>query len=389
MWKSRIIYISIIAAAFIFSQSLYDSVSFLTLIVLLAFPFLTIFLAVISFPLIKARLFCSKKEVCRFENLDLRIVIRNRSPFVSSAFRIFCSLPDKNGKTNEKICFVVNSQCGKKCYFDYHCFFANRGVYSVSIDSIEYYDFLKLIKIKKKIGCELKIVSNPARIQLPMSVSSQRQNQENSNVLGTLLVSDGGDMVGVRDYVYGDNVKNIHWKLSSKNDNLVIKSFAEDIYDQAYIIVDLSSYYSDTYIAKSMSDCVIETAIATIRSYHKNSIRFSVLINISKSEIKSFRVVSESDLFEVESFISLLPRVTGCSVSDVLNGININNVSGAEVCVITSFGSGDVVKNVKKHFVDSNTKLNIINISLYDADSEAGVVTYTKDYIENQIKGLN
>ncbi len=389
MWKSRIIYISIIAAAFIFSQSLYDSVSFLTLIVLLSFPLITILLAALSFPFIKVKLFSTKTKVCRFEKFDLKILIKNQSPFVSSAFKILCHLPDIEGKNNEKICFAVNSQCGRKCYFIHQSFFANRGMYSVYIDSIEYYDFLKLIKIKKKVGCELKISCYPARIQLPIDICSQRQNQENSNVIGTSLVSDGGDMVGVRDYVYGDNVKNIHWKLSSKNDNIVIKSFAEDIYDQAYIVIDLSAYYNDIFIAKSMSDCVVETAIATIRSYQKNLIRFSVIVNISKSETKSFRVMSESDLFEIESFISLLPFVSDCTVSDVLNGINLNGVLGAEVCVITSFGSNDVVKNVKKHFVDSNTKLNIVNISLYDFDNEAGLVTYTKDFIENQIKGLN
>ena len=315
--------------------------------------------------------------------------MRNQSPFVSSSFKINCTFPDAQGKQKEQICFVVNIGCGKKCYFTHDAYFANRGVFNISIDSIEYFDFLRLIRIKKKIGHELTVISNPARINLPMEVCSQRQNQENSNVLGMSIIADGGDMVGVRDYVYGDNIKNIHWKLSSKSENLVIKSFAEDIYDQAYIIVDMSSYYSDIFIAKSMSDCVVETAFAAIRSYHKNSIRFSVVVNFSKSETKTFRVVSESDLFEVERFLSLLPIVTECSVSDLLSSIDVNTVSGTEVCVITSFGSDDIVKNIKKHFVDSNTKLNIINITLYDDIVENGVVTYSKDYIENQIKGLN
>lgn len=387
MWKSRCIYLSIIIAAFIFSQALYDSVSFLTLLVLLAFPIITIFLASLSFPLVKSRLFCSKKAVYRFEKFVLKIVIRNNSPFVSSTFKIYCSLPNDEGKDKEKVCFVVNSPCGQKCYFDYECFFANRGVYTLVIDKIEYYDFLKLIKIKKKIGWELKIKSNPARINLPTDVFYQRQNQENSNVIGTQVVLEGGDMVGVRDYVYGDNIKNIHWKLSSKNDNLVIKSFAEDVYDQAYVVVDMSSYHNDVYTSKSMSDCVIEAAFATMRAYLKNSIRFSVLVNLSKSDIRTYRIVSEADLFEAESFMSLLPAVSGCTVSDILSGVNINSIAGAEVCVITSFGSNEVVKNVKKFFVDSNTKLNIINISLYECESEPEVVTYTKDYIENQIKG--
>ena len=63
----------------------------------------------------------------------------------------------------------------------------------------------------------------------------------------------------------------------------------------------------------------------------------------------------------------------------------INIVSS---CIITSFGSNDVVKNVKKHFIDVNTKINIVNISLYEDEEENGLTIFTKDYIENQIKGF-
>ncbi len=388
MWKSRLVYLAIIVAGFVFSQALYDSVSLLTLIVLLAFPFVTILLSVISFPLINVKILSSCHSLCRFDNFTVRIKMCNSSPFVSPNFKIYCSVPDSQGQKIEKVCFVVNAPCARFGHFDYNCFFANRGVYTLKVDYVEYYDFLKLVKIRKKVNREISVVSKPAVIELPMHITSERQNQDNSNVLGTSLVIDGGDMVGVRDYVHGDNIKNVHWKLSSKHENLVMKAFAEDIYDQAYIVVDMSSYYSDAFTSKSMTDCVIEAAMSIIRSYHKNSIRFSVIVNITKSEIKTFRVSSAQDLFEVESFLSMLPMVPDSSISDLLNGFNINSVSGAEVCVITSFGSNDVIKAVKKHFIDSNSKIDIVNISLYDDEKEAGLTTFTKDYIENQIKGL-
>ncbi len=388
MWKSRIIYFSIIIAGFIFSQALYDSVSFLTLIVLIAFPFISILLSAISYPLVNVKIFSTNNSLCRFDKFTLRIKMCNSSPFVAPVFNVYCSLPDENGKTIDPVRFVLNAPCARHGYFDYVCFFANRGVYELSVDCVEYYDFLKLIKIKKRLNSKISVISQPATIKLPMSINAQRQNQDNSNVLGTSPVLDGGDMMGVRDYVYGDNLKNAHWKLSSKYDNIVMKSFAEDIYDQAYIVVDMSSYYNDYYTAKSMSDCVVESALSIIHSYQKNSIRFSVVINLSKTENKTFRVSSAQQLFEVESFISMLPYVEDSDISDVLRGVNVNAASGAEVCIITSFGSNDVKKHVKKYFIDVNTKVNIINISLYNDEETDGIINYSKDYIENQIKGL-
>ena len=388
MWKSRIIYLSIIVAGFVFSQALYDSVSFLTLIVLVSFPLITILLSAMSYPLVNVKILSTNNSICRFDKFTVRIKMYNLSPFVSPAFKIYCSLPDEQGRTIENICFAINAPCAKNGYFDYNCFFANRGVYNLKVDFIEYYDFLRLIKIKKRLNSNISVISKPAEIKLPLSVDSQRQNQDNSNVLGMSPVLDGGDMVGVRDYVHGDNIKNAHWKLSSKLENIIMKTFAEDIYDQAYIVLDMSMYFNDFYTAKSMSDCVVESALSIIRSYHQNSIRFSVIVNLSKTEFKTFRVASAQDLFEVQSFISMLPYVENSTVSDVLRSININAVSGAEVCVVTSFGSNDVVKAVKKHFIDVNSKINIVNISLYNDEDEDGLVTYTMDYIENQIKGL-
>ena len=121
-----------------------------------------------------------------------------------------------------------------------------------------------------------------------------------------------------------------------------MKTFAENIYDQAIVIADMSAYYDDEYINKSMTDCVVECALSAIRDYAKSSVRFSLIVNTSKNTVLYFPIMSQSDLYEASTGIMMTPMVTDSSVTDLLRSIDINTVSGCEVCIITSFCSDNL-----------------------------------------------
>lgn len=384
MYKSRLIYLAILIAAFVFSQALYESISYMTLIIVLILPVFSVLMSVLSYPLVSVNATTSKTELCRFDKFLMCVTVNNKSPLISPSLKITCSVPDIEGKTTEQVVFVLNSSFARKGSFDYSCSFAYRGINEITVDNVEYYDFLKLIKIKKKIAKSAVVTVKPRRIELKLPVSSYQQNQENSNMVGTANVLSGGDMIGVREYSLGDNLKNVHWKLSAKSEELIMKSFAENIYDKAFVIADMSAYYSDEYTSKAMTDCVVEATLSAIRSYVESSVRFSLLINISKNESIRYPISTPNDLFAAESVLSLTPMINNTSVLDTLRNIDFNSLSGCEVCIISSFASEEVLKNIKKIFIDKKCRLNIINISKTESKEKDGVIVYTKQFIENQ-----
>ena len=386
MYKSRLIYLAIIVASFIFSQALYEPVSYMTFIIVLILPVISVVLALLSYPLIKIKISASRTDVFRFEDFAVKISVKNYSPFISPSFKIFCIMPDDDGVKTEQTLFMVNSAVGSGGIIEYTRFFSSRGVYSVIAQSVEYYDFLKLIKIKKKIAAVVSVRSKPRNIELRLPVSSEQQKQDNSTFVGSTIVNSGGDMFGVRDYITGDNMKNVHWKLSAKNEELVMKTFAENIYDQAIVIADMSAYYDDEYINKSMTDCVVECALSAIRDYAKSSVRFSLIVNTSKNTVLYFPIMSQSDLYEASTGIMMTPMVTDSSVTDLLRSIDINTVSGCELCIITSFCSDNLLKNIKTMLIDQKSKLTVIRISEYEIPERDGVLSYTREYIELRSK---
>ena len=386
MYKSRLIYLAIVVAAFIFSQALYEPVSYMTFIIVLILPVLSVILALLSYPLVRIKINVSRADIFRFEDFTVRISVKNYSPFISPSFKIFCRVPDDDGVKTELTLFMVNSAVGSGGVFDYKRFLSNRGMYSINVEAVEYYDFLKLIKIKKKIDSVAFVRSKPRNIELRLPVSSEQQKQENSTFIGSTIVNSGGDMFGVRGYITGDNMKNVHWKLSAKSEELIMKTFAENIYDQAIVIADMSAYYDNEYINKSMTDCVVECTLSAIRDYARSSVRFSLIVNTSKNTVLRFPIMSQSDLYEASTGIMLTPMVTDASVTDILRSIDINSVSGCEVCIITSFCSDNLLKNIKTMLIDQKSKLTVIRISEYEIPERDGVLSYTREYIELRSK---
>ena len=44
----------------------------------------------------------------------------------------------------------------------------------------------------------------------------------------------------IRNYIPGDKLQNIHWKLSAKNEELQVKEFSKPYSDEVTLLVDLS-----------------------------------------------------------------------------------------------------------------------------------------------------
>ncbi len=382
MYKSRLIYLSIVVAAFIFSQALYESVSYMTLIIVLILPFISVFLALLSFPLLKVFISTANKSIFRYSDFTVKIKLNNYSPFICPSFKINCTMPDDTGADVEKVSFMVNMSAGSGGSLKYSRFFANRGKYVVSVDSIEFFDFLKLLKFTKKVSKSIIMTVKPCDLELQLPVTSELQRQENSMIVGTTPVNSGGDMFAVRDYIFGDSMKNVHWKLSAKSEDIVVKTFAENIYDQAIVIADMSCYYDDKFLGRSMTDCVIEATLSAINDYNKSSVRFSLIYNVGKNENIYCPIVSPSDLIIAQNSIMMTPMVENSSVTDLLQNVDINIISGCEVCLITSFGSDDMIKKVKAMFIDIKSRLKVIRITELDTPEADGVLSYSKEYIE-------
>ena len=81
-----------------------------------------------------------------------------------------------------------------------------------------------------------------------------------------------GDMTGIREYVAGDPVRNIHWKLSEKTDKMLVKELGEQLTDQYLLLLDSSA---DIAQDPAALDAVASVFASLIRAMRENDMILS------------------------------------------------------------------------------------------------------------------
>ena len=74
-----------------------------------------------------------------------------------------------------------------------------------------------------------------------------------------------GDMIGIREYVAGDPVRNIHWKLSEKTDKMLVKELGDPVTDQYLLLLDSAADIAQDPVALDSVASVYASLIKAMR----------------------------------------------------------------------------------------------------------------------------
>lgn len=131
--------------------------------------------------------------------------------------------------------------------------------------------------------------------------------------------SVAGDMVGIREYVAGDPVRNIHWKLSEKTDKLLVKELGEPQTDNYLLLLDSA--------ANIAHDPAALDAVASVFASLMHSMRLADLVfnagwtDHMTGEPAIRRIITEDDYNEaMDSFLAIpaaAPSAFGRIESDI------------------------------------------------------------------------
>lgn len=176
------------------------------------------------------------KDKCK-----VSLVIRNNS-FIP-LIRCKTVVQVQFGRNNKKRNYTVRTYCGAKslqtCEFNVGC--ADCEVVSMKIKKFYVYDFLNLFCLFRKAESKSDILVLP---EMPDDLLIQRMgykinNDENMQYSDKKPGDDLTEIFAIRDYTGGDKIRNIHWKLSSKKDKLMVKEYSLPLTENDVVIVDV------------------------------------------------------------------------------------------------------------------------------------------------------
>lgn len=135
------------------------------------------------------------------------------------------------------------------------------GAYTAGIRQVELWDALGLFRKKVPVRGQFPVLVLPRLrpvepLQIAEPVPDETVQTTRTTVVG------GTDYTGVREYVPGDPMKQIHWKLSAHTRSYLTK-IQESSSQQTYtVLLDLTSGETDPELLMELCDCLAETALS-------------------------------------------------------------------------------------------------------------------------------
>jgi len=324
--KSRITYLCVILFAFVFSQALSSPLSAFVLLFILLLPVFTLIYAIITAFMLKYSVMCKTdssdgkevRTVMRGDTMHAVCLLENVSFLPIFYIEAHVVYPDKNTvSVKENIRELTLLPFGKTETGE-RIRFLHRGKYTFGIRYVVIYDLLRLFKIKTRTDASVNIEVLPKCGSLDIfSYRSRSLSGESSGLSNS--GEERTELFGVREFLPGDNLKNIHWKLTSKSDSEVfdpfVKIYSGDDRRQRFILCDPS--VSSKLLAPpeneaikpadrenaeknelcSLGDGIIEAALAAAYSAVRSGTECTVKwFDIKKESISSMTVASFNDL---------------------------------------------------------------------------------------------
>lgn len=265
--------------------------------------------------------FTTQTSVRKRENGNVLLTIENHAmiPVFKVRFRIQTENQLNRETENQDIFTWIPAKKTRRISLNTGSVYCGR--ICCKVPYIMLYDCFGVIGIRKKIDSVGYMTVLPDTFEMNLSLVPTPGSIEESELYSQ--VSPGYDLTEIfqiREYVPGDSPRQIHWKLSSKFDKLIVKDPALPITRNVLVFWERTGESGDY----ALIDAQAETLVSICRNLLEQSVQFIVGWNDTKLNQCVMQKIHDMD-----ELIGILPRILRASGSK-------DGISGAELLLQTS-----------------------------------------------------
>lgn len=329
----------------------------------------------------------NKREYQKGEILDYTMSIHNGTPLYIPYFTVFMHMEGRmliKGMKNEHLTLKPFSRQD----FHFNVPILYRGKYKIGISHIEVRDFLNLFRLKYLPG-ETKLIRVFPRI-LPMDeMDIPYMRISESDYLSQNINSGHTEIRDIREYMYGDSLKKIHWKLSSKYNKWLTKETNASSEKEFWLLLNLEQIEGEAEEVLNIEDRTIEVLVSMARVFLSAGIVLKLCffrkeqVALEYTDLNGFEQLYELLAFmpfdqkvsfgEVMNyFIDSMPERQSVMVfspvidENHLDSLHKMNVNGHDVSLLyCEVSEGDAKKEVEKALQEEMPELGIRVINLF------------------------
>ena len=221
--------------------------------------------------------------------MDLTLQLENLKFKEKKLFEIHFPISSSNRvfeiEYSPKLCCIVELSCTKAMSYDI------LGLVDLSIKKPE----TKSITVyPKKVAIQLEKRNDAG------SIRDGDQYEKNKKGM------DMSDIYDMREYIPGDNIRRVHWKLSSKLDNMVIREGSDTSYYDTILLLDIGLTNQEKAYKKELLSAAYETGMAVSRSLLLIGIQHCLFIS-QQSGVSVFELTNESGYLKMQEEMLQMP----------------------------------------------------------------------------------
>lgn len=291
MTINRIIYIILILILVAFFVLYIDNLSLIVLIFTILLPILSLIMCIIARKSVSFDFKIKSQTIPKNMPIKIDITVTNRSYIpISNMVMLFKYSNSLDGKVHKMTITIPSAPNGTNTV-SFNIISKYCGIVNIRLFETKVYDNLKLFCLKKRHQQECSILIMPKLHDIPLILQNSSNDVMESDTFSKIKSGDdSSEVFNIREYQEGDRLNRIHWKLSSKRNEIYVKEYSLPISNSIVIIPEVVNYNVNSI---SDMDTITELLLSLSQGLNYHEIHHKISIyqnnntyieNISNSE---------------------------------------------------------------------------------------------------------
>jgi Uncharacterized conserved protein (some members contain a von Willebrand factor type A (vWA) domain) len=215
-----------------------------------------------------------------------------------------------------------------------HIEFRHRGLYEFGAFEIIFTDLLGIFRVRRTLDEYIKARVVPRVHNINMADLNNNENLE-TQIRSKKHFEDVSLFEDVRQYQYGDSMKRVHWKLSAKNRELLVKNYSGISRNRVTLLIDLETCKGAPDDILFKEDRIIESALSIVKSF---SDRFEKIqaVFFDRKNLRNIQISNPQDFLSFYDLIGLMDFKADFPATQLLKFVVTNSMSSGNVIVVSA-----------------------------------------------------